>query len=145
MNKTIAIELLDWVLVNIIAPFAIPWFFAFVWNIVPSINHISLLNLLLSNSLINLLLSNGVYTFFALLVFISLYQDYRMAPNSFNIPLQLLIWISSIFSFVIFGSSIGFIERITNEMIAAVTFPFLSFALYYKFRITRYKYKKQKK
>ena len=133
MNRKTALELLDWTLVNIVTPFAIPFFFALFWKMFYPEDY----------DLIKTLLNNGVYTFYTLLILISLFQDYRSVPEAFSILLYITISVCFIFTFVFFGESLGVIPKIKIENLPLVTlFPFLAVALLFKYHITR---KKQKK
>jgi uncharacterized protein YhhL (DUF1145 family) len=105
MNKKIAAELWDWILVNVIAPFALPLLFAIC------VNQFYVRVEMNICSLFQLLLTNGVYTFLGLTILISLFQDYREVPEAF----KLHVYVTILFSFFIIGfiflSSLGFVPK----------------------------------
>ena len=124
-------ELFVWVLVNILIPFAIPAVIAYFWNIFYPMS---------SFAIFELLLNNGVYTFFVLMVYINLFQDYIVVPSAFNPFLYTLLFISLIFTFVIFGSFLKLIPETTiQSMPLTITLQLLFFALLFKFRIIKMK------
>jgi hypothetical protein len=131
MNRTIATEIFDWFLVNVVAPFTLPLLFALCWSIFYTIDILSLMKLLLDN---------GVYTFFVLTILISLFQDYRVARTAFNIFLWIAIMACGFFTFIIFGSSLRFIPETNLESPIVVTLPLLFVAFFFKFQIAKEKY-----
>ena len=131
MRKAIVKEILVWGFVSVLMPLVLPLLFVLCWRVFYAID---------ISSFINLLLYNGVYTFLVLTVLISLFQDYKTvkAPDA---PLWVSIIICSFFTFIIFGSSIGFFPEPDIEFPpVVVTTPLLSLSLYFKFKITKTKH-----
>jgi hypothetical protein len=144
MKKRIEIELLDWVLINIVTPFVLPLLFAICVSLFYVQVEMSIYGLLL------LLLKNGVYTFLGLTILISLFQDYREVPEAFKLHLYLIIMFSCLVIGFIFLSSLGFVpesvaisykENINAFVIA--TASILTLSLYFKYRILKIKYAKR--
>jgi hypothetical protein len=141
MNKAIAIELLDWVLINILVPFVLPLLFAMCVSLFYVRIEMDICALFL------LLLKNGVYTFLGLTILISLFQNYREVPQAFTLHLYLTILFSFFIIGFIFLSSLGFVpddksisyeENIDAFVITTVSI--LTLSLWFKYRILRKKY-----
>jgi hypothetical protein len=131
MSRAKKAELVVWGLVNVLIPLLIPTAIAYFWNFFYPMG---------SFELFELLLNNGTYTFFVLVVYIGLWQDYTVVPAAFNPFLYTLLFICLIFTFVIFGSFLGFIPKTTvQSMPLTVTLQFLFFALLFKLRIIKMK------
>lgn len=91
-KKDIFREILEWLLVNLIMPIILPFFCVCCIGIIVRIEW----NFL---EIFNQLLSNGVYTFVGLMLFLSLFQDYRYAKEAFT----LLFWGWLIASIILIG------------------------------------------
>jgi hypothetical protein len=145
MNKEIAIDFLDWVLINIVTPFVLPLLFAICVSQFYVHVEMSIIDLF------RLLLKNGVYTFLGLTILISLFQDYRKVPEAFKLHLYLIILFSCFIIGFIFLSSLGFVpksvaisyEENINAFVIATT-AILSLSLWFKYAILRKKYAKRK-
>ena len=131
MKKAIVKEISEWIFYSILMPFMLPLFFVLLWWVFYTIDILKF---------VNLLLHNGVYTFFVLTVLIGLLQDYRIV-NVFERFLWVSIIICSFFTFIIFGSSIGFLSEPNIKFPpVVVTTPLLSLSLYFKYKIIKTKY-----
>lgn len=133
-NKTIAIEILKWFVLNVVAPFALPLLTALLWLIFYDFTLISL---------IKLLLYNGVYIFLVLTSLISLFPDYKVVHSNivFTIFFWSILFFCSIFTTIIFGSFLDIIPKITNiNAPKYVTLSIFTFAVYFKFQIERIKH-----
>ncbi|GHT51136.1 hypothetical protein AGMMS49982_07820 [Bacteroidia bacterium] len=144
MRKKIAIEMLDWTLINFVTPLVLPLLFALC---------VSLFYVRVDMNvyqLFTLLLKNGVYTFLGLTILISLFQDYRTTPQAFTLPL----YVGVLFSFFVIGfvflSSLGFVPKenaISYEeninAFAITTTSILTLSLWFKYDILRKKHKKK--
>jgi hypothetical protein len=143
MKKEIAIELFDWILVNMIVPCVLPLLFAICVSQFYVRVEMSIF------VLFQLLLKNGVYSFLGLTILISLFQDYRKVPEAF----KLHVYITILFSFFIIGfiflSSLEFVPKdraISYEQninaFVIVTVSILTLSLWFKYTILRKKYLK---
>ena len=144
MSKKNAIkEFWDWVLICIVSPVVLPLFFALCVSLFYVRIEMSMYELF------QLLFKNGVYTFLGLTILISLFQDYREAPEAFT----LLLYLTILFSFFIIGfiflSSLGFVPKdkaISFEenlfAFSITTAAILSLSLLFKYRILIIKHNK---
>lgn len=144
MTKEIFFEILDWLLINLIAPLCVPYIFVLLGNLIVK-DYMSYEAIFLK------LLDNGVYTFIGIMLLISLFQDYRTAKEGFTFLFYLSFIISFFVIGLIFMSSLGIY---TGEN--AVTFQdnrdtFIYFTIYnicssifFKYKLLKKKYKQQK-
>ena len=143
MKRKIAIELLDWALVSVIAPFVLPLLFA----ICVSRFYVRVeMNIC---ALFQLLLKNGVYTFWGLTILISLFQDYRKVPEAFKLHLYITVLFSFFIIGFIFLSSLGFVPKdmaISYEQninaFVITTVSILTLSIWFKYVILRRKHSK---
>jgi hypothetical protein len=140
-KKEIAIELLDWGLINIATPFVLPLLFAICVSQFYVRVEMSIYSLFL------LLLKNGVYTFLGLTILISLFQDYRQVPDAFKLHLYITILFSFFIIGFIFLSSLGFVpENVAISYEANInafvitTVSILTLSIWFKYAILRKKY-----
>ena len=144
MNKEIATELLDWVLINVLTPFVLPLLFAVC------VSHFYVRVEMSLCALFQLLLKNGVYTFLGLTILVSLFQDYRKVPEAFKLHLYITILFSFFIIGFIFLSSLGFVPKdmaISYEQninaFVITTVSILSLSLWFKYIILRKKHSKK--
>lgn len=127
-------EMWNWFIFRVVVPLALPFVWFALWGFLYDIKLFAELKLLLDN---------GFLTFFALVVLISLFQDYGSPPTAFTISLCFSITVCSIFSFVFFGISVGILEKAKNDSLPLImTLIFISVALIFKHMILKMKYLK---
>jgi hypothetical protein len=141
MNKEIAIELLDWALVNVITPFMLPILF----TVCAGLFYVKIS----MYSIFDLLLSDGVYTFLGLTILVSLFQDYRNNPEAFKLYIYITILLSFLINGFIFLSSLNFVpashaisySQNINAFVI-ITMSILTLSIFFKYKILKVKYHK---
>lgn len=142
MAKKIFWEIIDWLLINLIAPLCVPYLFVMFGNLITKEN-------MTYKEIFTKLLDNGVYTFIGIMLLISLFQEYRAVKEAFNF----FFFVS--FAITFFGIGLIFISSLgiyTGK--DAVTFQdnketFIYFTIYnvissifFKYKLLKKKYKK---
>jgi hypothetical protein len=140
--KQITIDTTDWLLINILAPFVLPLFFAYGFCRFNTKIQYDIIDILV------LLLKNGVYTFLGLTILISLFQDYRTVRNAYGIFFWAFFFFASTMTSFIFASSLGFITgniaisfEHNLESFIILTSAIVAVSIVFKIFITSKKYR----
>lgn len=143
LAKKISEDTIDWLLINLLVPFLLPLFFAYVFCKFNADIQRNIIDILI------LLLKNGVYTFWGLTILVSLFQDYRTVRSAYGIFFWVFFFIASTMTSFIFASSLGYItgniaisfeKNFTNFIIITSTTVLLSIVFKIFITIKKYSY-----